>query len=106
MRHARNVFKFFTGTTYVVGGDIVDDLVKAVMKLKQQVQILASTINTLTNQKTINESCKLRDEIKLPIKTFAGMEKLEELLQAASTKQAMVQPLFYFFYWVLLFRCC
>ena len=106
MWHARNVFKFFIGTTYVVGGDIVDGLVKAVMKLKQQVQILTSTIHTLASRKTMNESFKLLDEIKLPIKTFAGMDKLEELLQAASTKQAMVQPFFYFFYWVLLFRCC
>ena len=75
------------------------------MELKQQVQILTFTINTLASRKTINESYKLRDEIKLLIKTFGGMDKLEEFLQAASTKQAMVQHLFYFFYWVLL-HCC
>ena len=40
MKHALNVFKFFIGTTYVVDGDIVNGLVKAVMELKQQVQIL------------------------------------------------------------------
>ena len=89
----------------MVGGDIVNGLVKTVMELKQQVQVLTSPINTLANQKTMNESCKLPDEIKLPIKTFAGMDRLEELLQAASTKQAMVLLLFYFIYWVLL-HCC
>ena len=67
------------------------------MELKQQVQILTSTINTLASQKTTNESCKLRDEIKLLIKTFGGMDKLEELLQAASTKQVMVQHFILFF---------
>ena len=75
------------------------------MELKQQVQILTSTINTLASRKTMNEPCKLRDEIKLSIKTFGGMDKLEELLQAESTKQAMLQHLFYFLYWVLL-HCC
>ena len=75
------------------------------MELKQQVQILTSNIDTLANRKTMNESCKLRDEIKLLIKTFGGMDKLEELLQAASTKQAIVQHLLYFFYCVLL-HCC
>ena len=75
------------------------------MELKQQVQILTSTINTLASRDTMNESCKLRDEIKLLIKIFGGMDRLEELLQAASTKQAMVQHLFCFFYWVLL-HCC
>ena len=51
----------------------------------------------LASRKTMNESCKLRDEIKLLIKTFGGMNKLEELLQAASTKQATVQNIFYIF---------
>ena len=72
------------------------------MELKQQVQILTSTIYTFANRKTMNKFFKLHDEIKLPIKTFAGMDKLEELLQAASTKQAVVQHLFYFFYWVFI----
>ena len=67
------------------------------MELKQQVQILTSTINTLASRKTMNESCKLRDEIKLLIKTFGGMDKLEELLQAASTKQTNKQALTLFF---------
>ena len=102
MRHALNVFIFFIGTTYLVGGDIVNGLVKAVMKLTQQVQILTSTINTLANQEMMNVSCKLPDEIKLLIKTFTGVDKLEELLRAASTKQAIVQHLFYFICWVLL----
>ena len=65
------------------------------MELKQQVQILTSTINTLANRETINESCKLRDEIKLLIKTFGGMDKLEELLQVASTSNCTTLILFF-----------
>ena len=69
------------------------DLVKTVMELKQQVEIVTSTVNTLANQKTIIDGscCDLPDQVKLPVKTFKEMDELEELLKVATTQQAMVR---------------
>ena len=86
-------FKYLPGTCNVVGDSLVKDLVKTVMELKQQFEIVTSTVNTLANQKTIIDGscCDLPNQVKLPVKTFKEMDELEELLQVATTQQAMVR---------------
>ena len=95
-------FKYLPGTCDVVGDSLVKDLVKTVMELKQQVEIVTSTVNTLANQKTIIDGscCDLPDQVKLPVKTFKEMDELEELLQLATTQQAIVRMTLsiYFFF--------
>jgi len=73
-----------SNTSYLIGEDLIKGLVKKILEMNENIKILTSVVQNLSNRSDESNDQTLPDDIQLPLSSLQEVDALEVQLESSN----------------------